>query len=221
MLEFDSREFTKYNLEYKGVTCTGVNWKTKDFLFRDADGKNWIFHSKLNYDCTADTDHIRCVIEDEFLHKAEKKDVEENQSAGNTITDEINYSKKMVDWVRGEVTPDDIVKSLTICADGDYAICEDCYYKSDCMNNNRGQHILIDAADCIKILSSALNKAVELAYEYRTEADTLSCSSCPMEHIFDKCKDRGLYKDCSNRWKEELIRQATEEVLRQSHDDKR
>lgn len=58
----------------------------------------------------------------------------------------------------------------------------------------------------------ALDKAVELAYEYRTEADTLSCSSCPMFHIFDSCKERGLYKECSKRWKEELIRQAEEEI---------
>ena len=58
----------------------------------------------------------------------------------------------------------------------------------------------------------ALDKAVELAYEYRTEVDTLSCSSCPMFSIFDSCKERGLYKECSKRWKEELIRQAEEEI---------
>lgn len=64
-----------------------------------------------------------------------------------------------------------------------------------------------------EILNKALDKAVELAYEYRVEADTLSCSSCPMFYIFDKCKDRGLYQECSKRWKEELLRQAEEEVL--------
>ena len=58
----------------------------------------------------------------------------------------------------------------------------------------------------------ALDKAVELAYEFRTEADTLSCSSCPMFHIFDSCKDRGLYQDCSKQWKEELIKQAEKEL---------
>lgn len=58
----------------------------------------------------------------------------------------------------------------------------------------------------------ALDKAVELAYEYRTEADTLSCSSCPMFHIFDSCKERGLYKNCSKRWKKELLKQAEKEL---------
>lgn len=58
----------------------------------------------------------------------------------------------------------------------------------------------------------ALDKAVELAYEFRTEADTLSCSSCPMFHIFDSCKERGLYQDCSKQWKEELIKQAEKEL---------
>ena len=58
----------------------------------------------------------------------------------------------------------------------------------------------------------ALDKAVELAYKLRTEADTLSCSSCPMFHIFDSCKDRGLYKDCAKRWKEELIKQSKKEL---------
>ena len=62
----------------------------------------------------------------------------------------------------------------------------------------------------------ALDKAVELAYEFRTEADTLSCSSCPMFHIFDSCKDRGLYQDCSKQWKEELIKQAEKELAEEN-----
>lgn len=65
----------------------------------------------------------------------------------------------------------------------------------------------------------ALDKAVELAYEFRTEADTLSCSSCPMFHIFDSCKERGLYQDCSKQWKEELIKQAEKELAEEGKDD--
>ena len=63
-----------------------------------------------------------------------------------------------------------------------------------------------------EVAERALDKATELAYEYRTEADTLSCSSCPMFHIFDRCKERGLYEDCSKRWKEELLQQAEKEL---------
>lgn len=66
----------------------------------------------------------------------------------------------------------------------------------------------------MKVLERALDKATELAYEYRNEQDTLSCSSCPMFDygIFDSCKERGLYKECSKRWKEQLIHQAEKEL---------
>lgn len=78
-------------------------------------------------------------------------------------------------------------------------------YVADALINNRYGNT--------EILDRALDKATELAYEYRTEADTLSCSSCPIFYVFDKCKDRGLYQECSKRWKEELLKQAEEEVL--------
>ena len=70
-----------------------------------------------------------------------------------------------------------------------------------------------------EVAERALDKATELAYEYRIEADTLSCSSCPMLHIFDSCKERGLYKNCSKRWKEELLKQAEKELPEERKDD--
>lgn len=71
-----------------------------------------------------------------------------------------------------------------------------------------------------EVAERALDKAVELAYEYRTEADTLSCSSCPMgDELFPKCKDRGLYKECSKRWKEQLIEQAERELAEEGKDE--
>ena len=71
----------------------------------------------------------------------------------------------------------------------------------------------------VKVAERALDKATEPAYEFRTEMDTLSCSSCPMFHIFDQCKDRGLYKECLKRWKEELIRQSEQELAEEKKDD--
>ena len=70
-----------------------------------------------------------------------------------------------------------------------------------------------------EVAERAFDKATDLAYEYRTEADSLSCSSCPMLHIFDSCKERGLYKNCSKRWKEELLRQAEKELQEERKDD--
>lgn len=63
-----------------------------------------------------------------------------------------------------------------------------------------------------EVAERALDKATELAYTYRTQDDTLSCSSCPFDSIFDRCKERGLYEDCSKRWKKELLQQAEKEL---------
>ena len=72
-----------------------------------------------------------------------------------------------------------------------------------------------------QVAERALDKATELAYEYRTQDDTLSCSSCPFDSIFDRCKERGLYEDCSKRWKEELLQQAEKELAEEGDDDSR
>lgn len=70
-----------------------------------------------------------------------------------------------------------------------------------------------------EVMERALDKATELAYTYRTQDDTLSCSSCPFDGIFDKCKERGLYEDCSKRWKEELLQQAERELAEEGKND--
>lgn len=63
-----------------------------------------------------------------------------------------------------------------------------------------------------EVAERALDKATELAYTYRTQDDTLSCSSCPFDSIFDRCNERGLYENCSKRWKEELLQQSEKEL---------
>ena len=63
-----------------------------------------------------------------------------------------------------------------------------------------------------EVAEKALDKATELAYTYCTQDDTFSCSSCPFNSIFDRCKERGLYEDCSKWWKEELLQQAEKEL---------
>lgn len=70
-----------------------------------------------------------------------------------------------------------------------------------------------------EVAERALDKATELAYTYRTQDDTLSCSSCPFDSIFDRCKERGLYEDCSKRWKEELLQQAEKELQEERKDE--
>lgn len=58
----------------------------------------------------------------------------------------------------------------------------------------------------------AFDKAIKLAYKIRTDFDVLSCSSCKFGYAIDVCKKTGLYNDCENRWKEELLQQAQREI---------
>lgn len=56
----------KYDIEYMGVTCIGADWENGVFKFIK-DGKEYNFVQTRGIICRADTDHIRCVIEDQFL----------------------------------------------------------------------------------------------------------------------------------------------------------
>lgn len=60
---------TKYDIEYMGVKCTGVEWKNTlySIFYFTKDGKTYTFIPKEYISCSADTDHIRCVIKDQFL----------------------------------------------------------------------------------------------------------------------------------------------------------
>lgn len=63
-------EITKYDIAYRDVLCTGVKWRypENDIFYFTKDGKNYEFEQKYYIDNqSADTDHIRCVIVDQFL----------------------------------------------------------------------------------------------------------------------------------------------------------
>lgn len=66
MNEQEKEEICRYDLEYKNVVCTAVNWETKVFYFT-IDKKEYKFLQKEYVDCNSDTDHIRYVIEYQFL----------------------------------------------------------------------------------------------------------------------------------------------------------
>lgn len=73
----NSDDTDKYRVEYDGVVCTEVNWKTKEFYFTFK-GKEYKYKQQGDISCNADTDHIRCVIEEfkENLMKKEENDME-------------------------------------------------------------------------------------------------------------------------------------------------
>ena len=63
----------KYDLEYKGVRCYGVQWEADPPLFAFTyEGSDHIFEQTRYISQTADTDHIRCAI-DQFLEVMEKE----------------------------------------------------------------------------------------------------------------------------------------------------
>lgn len=68
----NSDDTDKYRVEYDGVVCTEVNWETKEFYFTFK-GKEYKYKQQGDVSCNADTDHVRCVIE-EFKENLMKKE---------------------------------------------------------------------------------------------------------------------------------------------------
>lgn len=80
--------------------------------------------------------------------------------------------------------------------------------------NAKYQKLQVESELNNKVKDIALDKAINLAFEYRTTLDTLSCSSCPFESAFDQCKRKGLYLSCVDTWKEEILKEAKSEVIK-------
>ena len=59
----DKCDLDKYDLKYDDVLCTAVNWETREFYFTFK-GKEYKYKQQGDISCNADTDHIRCVIEE-------------------------------------------------------------------------------------------------------------------------------------------------------------
>ena len=73
----NSDDMDKYRVEYDGVICTEVNWENKEFYFTFK-GKEYKYQQQGDISCNADTDHIRCVIEEfkKYLMKKEENNME-------------------------------------------------------------------------------------------------------------------------------------------------
>lgn len=75
---------TEYSLTFKEVTCIGVDWEKKVFIFL-INGIEYIHEQKEDFSCSADTDHIRCVI-DEFIN-AKKEELFNEEFIKNSNED--------------------------------------------------------------------------------------------------------------------------------------
>lgn len=68
---FDLME-TPYDLEYRAVKCVGVYWDAKPYVFHFRHlGYEFYFRQTREISQSADTDHIRCAI-DQFFEEFEK-----------------------------------------------------------------------------------------------------------------------------------------------------
>lgn len=69
---------TKYDLEYKGVKCTGADWEADPNKFSLIyKGRQYLYEQKRFISQSADTDHIRCVI-NQFLEDDVVGDVQKS-----------------------------------------------------------------------------------------------------------------------------------------------
>ena len=76
-----SKKITTYNLEYKSVICTGVQWRYPEphIFYFAKDGKYYEFTQNEYIDSNADTDHICCVIEQQFLPWLEEENNDDKE----------------------------------------------------------------------------------------------------------------------------------------------
>ena len=95
-----NNEITRYDLEYKGVRCTGVKWRYPEphiFYFMK-DGKNYEFAQTEYIKCSADTAHILRVIEEQFLPWLKDKHTTMNDRLTSLLIefDEMGYAPTTV-----------------------------------------------------------------------------------------------------------------------------
>ena len=114
---------TKYDLEYKGVTCIGADWETDQFLLI-YNGCQYLYVQKRYISQSADTDHIRCVI-DQFL--------EDVQSQNNSFASALAYLQEHFEKL-GDIT-----------LDPNLGNCKRCVNRMSCGNKNK-----VEASWCHK-----------------------------------------------------------------------
>ena len=57
----EEQDYCAYDLEYEDVLCSAVDWETYTFVLHFR-GKKYVYKQQGYISCSADTDHIRCVI---------------------------------------------------------------------------------------------------------------------------------------------------------------
>ena len=91
------REIAKYDLEYSGVLCTGIKWRYPEpnIFYFTKDGKEYEFTQTEDVDCIADTDHIRCVIEYQFLPWLKDEHIKELESENAALCERLEKTVEL------------------------------------------------------------------------------------------------------------------------------
>ena len=92
------KEITKYDIAYRDVLCTGVKWRypENNIFYFTKDGKNYEFEQKYYIDNqSADTDHIRCVIVDQFLPWWKNERIKELESENATLRERLEKAVEL------------------------------------------------------------------------------------------------------------------------------
>lgn len=86
------KKITKYDIAYRDVLCTGVKWRypENNIFYFTKDGKEYEFEQKYYIDNqSADTDHIRCVIVDQFLPWWKNERIKELESENAALREQL------------------------------------------------------------------------------------------------------------------------------------
>lgn len=91
------REIAKYDFEYSGVLCTGIKWRYPEpnIFYFTKDGKEYEFTQTEDVDCIADTDHIRCVIEYQFLPWLKDEHIKELESENAALRERLEKTVEL------------------------------------------------------------------------------------------------------------------------------
>ena len=224
----NSDDTDKYNIDYDGVVCTEVNWKTKEFYFTFK-GKEYKYKQQGDISCNADTDHIRCVIK-EFKEKT--KDEENDME---------NYI--VINGKRAELTEEQLNQlgiNVEVNKETPFTRKPDkLYWSINAMNLVTGQHECNDNfdnttyevvnyfndykfAEQVALHQLLYRKLLKYAYEHDAVCDTIMFEDKPkyyiaqniVSHIFTvlvqyqtKCAD--VYFS-----KEQVAREAINDVIK-------
>lgn len=93
---------SRYDIKFKGVTCYGVTWddKKENKFYFTFNNNNYEFKQKGQISFSADTDHIRYIIENQFLPWVKVNEFKINMmNIINSIELSVELSKKDIEKI--------------------------------------------------------------------------------------------------------------------------